>query len=272
MDLLSPVRKLARRKTWSSVLDNAGRATGVGNYWYWLDTPELAEGIDIASLVCPLRYDVLVRRDFLAFYAAHRDLYIADFDAFVDLAKQGSYYIWYMQSEVVRCKRDLLGNEESLEAGFVDRIRAAAALYEAMRERDLVRKFPIILKTAEQLLPPTTDKSGPPTGKVVSARYFLADGCHRLAFLMAMGYTVLPTIYFRVKCFREFSPFDSTSLLVRSLPINQSTYFAFLSSYYCAPFVFEQREAFLRYISEKRPEFWQEVLSVIHVDGFDNSN
>jgi hypothetical protein len=269
MELLQPVRKLRWRKTLGTVLDNVSRATRVGNYWYWLEVPELAKGIDIVSLVCPLRYDVLVRRDFLSFYAAHRDLYVSDFDSFVDLAKQGSYYIWYLESEAVRCKPDLLGNAAALEAGFVSRIHRAARLYESIMEHGFALQFPILLKTAEHLLPPTADKLAPPTGKFVSARYFLADGCHRLALLMAMGYTVLPAGYFRVKCFREFSPFDSTSLLVRNLSVDPSAYFAFLSSYYCAPFVFEHRGDFLRYIRENRPELLEEVLSVIRVDGYD---
>jgi hypothetical protein len=132
-----------------------------------------------------------------------------------------------------------------------------------------VAQFPIILKTAERLLPPTADKLAPPTGKTVAARYFLADGCHRLALMMALGYKVLPPGSFRVKCFRRFSPFDSTSLLMRSLSIDASSYFAFLSSYYCAPFVFEDREDFLGYIRENRPEFLEEVLSVMRVDGYD---
>jgi hypothetical protein len=104
----------------------------------------------------------------------------------------------------------------------------------------------------------------------VSDRYFMADGCHRLAFLMARGYTVLPTEYFRVKCFREFSPFDSTSLLARSLPITPSEYFAFLSRRYCRPFVFENRDDFLKYIRAHRPELVDELVSIIRVDGFDS--
>ena len=269
MGVAHPVRKFHWRKRLNTVLNHVSRATGVGNYWYWLDVPELVHGVDIVSLVCPLRYDVYVRRDFFSFYAAHRDLYVSDFDAFLRLVKQGSYYVWFMESEAIRCKRDLLGDAAALEVEFIQRIRRATALYDAVAERGFTPEFPIILKTAEQLLPPTTDKLAPPTGKSVSARYFLADGCHRLALLMTMGYTVLPAAYFRVKCFRTFSPFDSTSLLVRRLSINPSAYFAFLSSYYCAPLVFERREDFLEYIREKKPEFLQEVQSVIHVDGFD---
>jgi hypothetical protein len=269
--VLNPQPKSSARKLLRTILHQVRKTAHVGNDWYWLEVPDLAKGIDIASLVCPLRYDVLVRRDFLSFYAAHRDLYFSDFDSFVNLAKQSSYYKWYVNCKLIRRKPGLLGTDKALEVGFRKRIRRSAALYENVLKDGFARQFPIILRTAERLLPPTTARSGPQTGKFVSARYFIADGCHRLALLMAMGQTVLPANHFRVQCFREFSPFDSTILLVRSLPINAATYFAFLSSYYCAPLVFEDGDTFLRHVSELRPEFLKEVLSVIHVDGFDSS-
>lgn len=270
MASLAFVRKKLRVRTrLRAAVDHFKRTMRVGNYWYWLHVPELEGGIDIAALVCPLRYDILVRRDFFSFYAAHRDLYISDFGAFVNLARQTPYYTCYAKSESVRCYPRVVSDDKALWPGFVDTVRAAAALYESMMDRGFDPRFPIVLRTAERLLPPTADRSAPPTGKSVSARYFQADGCHRLAMLMYMGYTVLPASYFRVQCFREFSPFDSTSLLARSLPIEPSAYFAYLSSYYCAPLDFENREDFLGYIRENKPEALGEVLSLIGVDGFD---
>ncbi|UCG12903.1 MAG: hypothetical protein JSU72_20960, partial [Deltaproteobacteria bacterium] len=219
----------------------------VGNYWYWLHVPELERGIDIAALISPLRYDVLVRRDFFSFYAEHRDLFFSDFEAFAGLVKHSPYYTWHVASEVIRTRPYLAGNTQRLWAEFVDQIHKAAELYESMTNHGVDPQFPITLKTAERILPPTAARSAPPTGKLVSARYFLADGCHRLALLMHLGYTVLPARYFRVKCFREFSPFDSTSLLARSLPIEPSAYFAFLSGRYCPPLVFERKDDFLEH-------------------------
>jgi hypothetical protein len=270
MDLRQPARKLRSSKTIANVLNRVSQATHLGNYWYWLETPDLKDGIEIASIICPLRYDVLVRRDFFAFYAAQRKLYYADFETFVKLAKQGTYYTWYTESEMVRCKPQARSNAAALEVGFVNRIKKSAALYESVSQDRYTPQFPIVLKTAERLLPPTADRLAPPTGKIVRGRYFLADGCHRLALLMAMDYTVLPADYFRVKCFKEFSPFDSTSILAHSLPIVPPAYFAFLSSKYCAPHVFEDKDNFLGYIREHKPEFLPEVLSLIRVDKFDH--
>lgn len=270
MASLTLVRKKLRvRARLRATGEHFKRTLRVGDYWYWLHVPELEGGIDIAALICPLRYDVLVRRDFFPFYAAHRDLYISNPDAFVNLARQTPYYTWYAKSEAVRCFPHFVGDDNALRPGFVATVHRAAELYESMTDRGFDPRFPVILRTAERLLPPTANRSGPPTGKVVSARYFQADGCHRLAMLMYMGCRVLPAGYFRVQCFREFSPFDSTSLLARSLPIEPSEYFAFLSSYYCAPLVFENREDFLGYVRENKPEALREVLSLIRADGFD---
>jgi hypothetical protein len=259
------------RKVLDKLAEDVRRTIRVGNYWYWLEVPELGEGIEIARLVCPLRYDVIVRRDFYSFYEANQDLYRSDFDGFVELVKQGSYYTWFAASEAVRTRPYLLDDHDRLWRQFVSQIRKAVALYESMENQGFDEHAPIVLRTAENLLPPTADRLAPPTGKVVSDRYFMADGCHRLAWLMSKGYTLLPAAIFRIQCFREFSPFDSTSLLAPSLPIAPSEYFAFLSSRYCRPFVFEDRAGFLGHIRQHRPDILEEVLSVMRVDGFESS-
>jgi hypothetical protein len=266
------LRYLRFSKISARLLDRLSWVTRLGNYWYWLEDPDLKDGIEIASIVSPLRYDVLVRSDFFAFYAAQRELYHCDFETFVKLAKKEPYYIWYIESEAVRCLPHLRGNTERLDRHFVHRLKKTAALYESVMQEGYTPEFPIILKTAEHLLPPTASKLAPPTGKLISGRYFMADGCHRLALLMALGYTVLPANYFRVKCFRRFSPFDSTSMLAQTLPIEPAAYFAFLSSRYCSPHRFEDKESFLEYIRQHKPELLPEVISVIQVDGFDHAS
>lgn len=268
MQLLQARRPTHWRKTLAIATNAMRRAAGVGNYWYWHTMPELAHGIEIAALICPLRFDVLVRRDFLSFYATNRDLYRSNFAAFVERVRRTSYYTWFITSEAVRCKHDQVSDAAALENEFVARLHRAAKLYDAIEAHGFDRKYPIILKTAEQLLPPTTDRGGQPTGKQVCAHVFLADGCHRLALLMTLGYSVLPAAFFRVKCFREFSPFDSTSLLVRSLAIDPATYFRFLSTRYCAPYVFDRKHDLIRDVTARRPALLDEVHSVIKVDGF----
>lgn len=259
---------LGIRKALRGVSNGVSRAVAVGNYWRWVAPTELADGIAIASLVAPLRYDVLVRRDFFALYERHRALYRSDAGVFLELVRGSTYYTWFMRSEAVRCKRELLGDAHALDAALVERVHRAARLYEVVATSGFSVAYPITLKTAEQLLPPTTDRQGPPTGKMVTGRYFLADGCHRLALLMALGYETLPAAYFRVKCFRRFSPFDSTSLLVRQLAVPSDEYFAFLSGHYCAPHRFCSRQDVVSYVQHHRPALLAELQSVMEVDGY----
>ncbi len=259
-----------RWKRFESALNRLRRTARIGNYWYWVDAPELREGIEIAALVAPLRYDVLVRRDFFPFYEAHRKLWQRDRQAFMELVKQTTYYTWYRDSEAVRTNKHLWGNSPAQEADFVARVSRAIELYENFKREGFSTRYPITLKTAERLLPPTAERQGPPTGKRVSAKYFLADGCHRLALLMSQGYQVLPPDYFKVKRFREFSPFDSTSLLVRRLPVEPAAYFSYLSSHYAAPYAFTNRDELLGYIEKNKPHLLEEVLSAMRVDGFED--
>ncbi|MBI5030575.1 MAG: hypothetical protein HZB51_08605 [Chloroflexi bacterium] len=271
----------SRKGTWSDIenvlrshklallKNRLQRAVFVGNYWYWVSIPELSDGIDIASIVCPLRYDVLVRRDFFSFYAAHCDLYEADHSAFVACTKETSYYTWYLESESVRTNKHLRGDVDALAENFVERIDRAVALYKNVQREGFSNRFPITLKTAKRILLPTTARESAPTSKHIRSRYFLADGCHRLALLMVLGYQTLPPDFFRVKYLQRFSPFDSTSLLAHRLISDPANYFRFLSSYYTAPFVFTNRNDFLGYIEANKPEWIDEVESVIHADGFD---
>ncbi len=269
LDSLKFLRKTHRRKTLNTVVEGVKRTTRLGNYWYWLQVPEFEEGVNIASLICPLRYDVIVRRDFYSFFVAHRDLYRSDFNAFIELAGQSPYYTWYVRSELVRTSPYFLDDPDSLRDRFAKQVRLAVQLYELMEENGFDRQYPIVLRTAEHLLPPTGDRRLPATGKVISDRYFMADGCHRLAYLMLTGCKVLPAEYLRVQCFREFSPFDSTSLLAQSLPISPADYFTFLSSRYCYPSIFEDHDSFLEYMKKHNPELITELLTVIRVDGFE---
>ncbi len=270
IDYLRQIGRLIPSPKLALLLNWLQRTAGIKDNWIWLDVPELANGIEIAAIICPLRYDVLVRKDFFTFYAAHCDLYNSDRGAFVDLVKQTSYYTWYLESESLRLKSKVRDNPQVLEWRFLMRLDRAISLYKSVQMNGFSKRYPIVLKTAKHVLPPTTKRGGPSTGKQVGAKYFLADGCHRLALLMALGFKVLPAGYFRVKYYQEFSPFDSTSLLARLLLTEPAPYFRFLSTYYTAPVVLTNRNDFLSYVANHNPVLLDEVRSVIRTDGFDN--
>jgi hypothetical protein len=235
--------------------------------WVSVRPHDLQDGIDIWPLVSPLRYDVLLRRDFMATLARNPEAYGVDETAFMDAVGRTPYHTWFFESEVVRT--GLLGRDQAvLEAHFTDRVRRAVALFQRLEAAGGALDEPIVLKTAEVIRPPTTDRLGPPTGKPVSARYFVADGCHRLAYLMLAGRTRLAPSEFRVKSYRAFSPFDSTSLLLPRLRVAPADYFAYLSMGYASPASFTDGDSLLAHLQASRPDVVEEVAAVIRVDGY----
>ena len=47
--------------------------THTGNYWYWLSESKY-QALQIKDLVYPLRYDILIRKEFFSFYIENREL------------------------------------------------------------------------------------------------------------------------------------------------------------------------------------------------------
>ena len=179
--------------------------TKTGDYWYWLRDDQYPD-LEIKDLVYPLRYDILIRKDFFSFYADNRQIYLSDFTAFVEMARNHDYYIWFTRVAMPKASLELRSNPEAIEQAFVRRVKKSATLFDQIEKCGFDEKFPIVPCTAEIILPTITEK-------ILSNKYYMGDGCHRLACLMSMGYMKLPKKFCRVKCYREFVPLDNTSLL-----------------------------------------------------------
>ena len=190
------------RKILGDTSNRIKRTTRTGNYWYWMESSD----IDIWPLVYPLRYDILVRGSFFRLYKNNRTLYQTNTYRFTELARQHSYYIWFTQVMVPRFAPKLTGNDEGIRSAYSDRLTCAAKLYDSIEKHGFDPASPIITKTGETILPTTT-------GITTGARYYMGDGCHRLACLLALGYEKIPCDWARVKCFRYYQPLDNTSLL-----------------------------------------------------------
>jgi hypothetical protein len=261
---------LARRWRWVDTVRRvtfpARRALGFDNPSRWLDPAELPDGIEIARLVSPLRYDIIARREFFQLYAARRELYRHDFDAFLALARHGSYRVYVEAAAAERLRRRIT-RPDALRALFAGKVREAAALFESWTERGFDARYPITLETAEVILP-SMDRRGRPTGKRIAERFFVADGGHRIALLMLAGGSLLPRHHVRVLGRRRLHPFDNTRALVRSLQLDRATYFAFLSGGYAAPFVFTEGGPLLAHVGERNPQRLAELRDVIRADGF----
>jgi hypothetical protein len=245
MKVVEPVRKGIRRLPWRRRYSRD---------WVWLDQSQIAEELDITELVSPLRYDIVIREEFLSLYLSNQDLYHSDFDCFFEFAIQHPYFVCFQKMEP-----QLMGDEMALRAGFMDGIKRFIGLYEDITRRGFDTTTPIVPKTGQRILPTKQ-------GKRVSGKFFMGNGCHRLACLKVLGYRKLPVDYIRVQCYRTLAPRDGTVELVHSVPIDPEKYFAFLSSRYSAPHCFERGEELIEYLEGEKPHLLDEVLSVIRGD------
>jgi hypothetical protein len=196
----------------AGVLNLIKRLMNVGDFWYWLPPEEVDTEIPIAPLVRPLRYDILIRKSYFDFYAAHRDLYREDFDAYLEKARGHAYFAWFTRVLMVRFEPGSIGDEARTRELFAARLKEAAKLHDSIQSEGFKPEYPVSPHTAREILP--TD-----TGQVFDQKYYMGDGCHRLACLMSLGYKSLPREFVRVKCHRRLAPLDNTSLLADHLDI-----------------------------------------------------
>jgi len=246
------IRRINKRLT--RAIRNWYKITRYEQNWWWLDQSQLKGDLTIAELISPLRYDIVVRNDFLTFYLANQALYRTNFDRFFELALQHPYYICF-QKMFSRPP----GDEVQLKAAFAHKIKDFIALYSNIAEFGFDKSKPIVPKTGVKILPTRQ-------GKKVSGKWFMGDGSHRLACLMALGYKTLPPDYIHVKCFPELSPVDGTAPLLHTASVDSQAYIEFLSLRYSSPYLFTSEAQLLHYIGEQKPEILDEVLSVIRLD------
>ena len=155
----------------------------------------------------------------------------------------------------------LLLNGEKLWAAFEKQIGVFVASYESIKRDGFNPKYPIELVTGDRILPTET-------GKVVTANLFTGEGNHRLACLRSLGFSKLPSAWFRVKCFKEITPHDMTNMLINCIPIEPGAYFAYLSSGYCSTALIHDIGGLMEYITANRSEYLNEVVSLITIDGY----
>lgn len=190
---------------------------GFGDYWYWLDTEEVPAEIPIAPMVDPLRYDILVRKSFFDFCNARRDQIESDRAGFLQDALDHPYFLWFTEVLVARYHSADRNDPQRIRQLYHERVRQAVLLFDSIAQHGFSMRHPIIPYTGEAILPATS-------GREVTGRFFMGDGCHRLACLMSRGYTSLPREFVRVKCFRRLAPFDNSALLADHLPVDWTAF------------------------------------------------
>lgn len=193
-----------------------------GNPWtYRRPSGEL----EIASIVSPLRLDVLIRRDFFRFYAERRELFRSDFESFAELARGEEYFVWFERIMCPSWQPHVLADPNSFAAAWAERLRASARLYDSFERSGFDTRHPITLYQGRTVLPT-------PSGKRVTRAVYAGDGNHRLALLLAAGQTTLRPGQYRVKRFHRLEPSDTTPRLLAALGIDTQRYLAFVAAGY----------------------------------------
>jgi hypothetical protein len=219
--LTRALRKNARVPTIPEARDWISKARR-GNPWRY----RTARGeLEIAPLVSPLRFDVLLRRSFLDFYGERRELYRRDFEQFARLAREHEYFVWFERVMCTAWQPHVLEDERLLAEAWAKRLHAAAELYDSYESRGFDSRWPITVYEGHTVLPTVT-------GKRVTRDVYAGDGNHRLALLMAAGQTTLLPSQYRIKRFRRLIPSDTTPRLVGALRVDEERYLAFLRAGY----------------------------------------
>jgi len=212
--------------------------------------------VRIAPLISPLRYDIVVRRDFLSGLKERLGAPLPELAAW---AKTTPYWNWFRDVRWVRSSRRLHALHVGIDAAFEARVAAAAALCRSFARRGFDERFPINLKSADRVL-------GTQTGKRAEAQLFAGGGCHRIALLWIAGARELQPSQYIVHHYRELVPHDNTWPLRALFAGRGSEYVRFVSSAYMGSEM-EDADALLSWVVANAPERLAGLRELLEVDG-----
>lgn len=186
----------------------------------WRPTTGGADPVDIASLIAPLRYDVVVRADFFDWVEPRLD---QDPEEVARAAGDHPYAVWFRHIEVARFRPHLRHDEPALHKAFVDRVSRSAILLRSYLDRGFDATQPVTLRS-------TASSVHADSGLHVDKSLHVGDGGHRLALLLRDDRPLEPQMY--VVDPRRMPVIDNTNVLVRHLKVSSSDYAHFLAPRY----------------------------------------
>lgn len=219
---------------------------------------KIAKTIDIGRLICPLRYDLWVRIEFVRLLRDEWTLYSDDLPGFLDRPQSRAYYVWFKEVRCALYHPQIYRNEERVESEFVTRVQETAALWKSIERNGYDRSTPIRLGSGRSIRSVN--------GKTINATYFAGDGCHRMSCLYVTGQTRLEPEDYEVQVRREFEPLDITATLVQRLPLDRASYLRFLSRFYCDGLQLDSADRILRQVASEKPDLLAELESVLAFD------
>jgi len=208
------------------------------------------ETIDIKALISPLRYDVVVRAQFLADLRASSE----PEGVLPDFAMEHPYFTWFTYVESARFFPELLKQPDLLRARYQSRVTRAQATLRSFDAGGYDRRFPVTVSRTPR---GAMSDSGVQTSKTLHIR----DGCHRLALLLIDGQQLEPSMY-RVGGPRDPVP-DNTALLLPHLNLDERDYARFLSPGY-VPHECASLTELRSLVATKSPERLAELDAVVH--------
>ena len=142
------------------------------------------KAIDIAQLISPLRYDVLVRAQFFEFLAT-RTRRTSPTTALVVAAGSQPYAVWFREVAMARFRPWVLKDPAALRANFAERVLATRALQHSFAQNGFDPRTPVTLRVTTGSQPRTRER---PSSRTVH----VGDGGHRLALLLHAGGMLQP--------------------------------------------------------------------------------
>jgi hypothetical protein len=216
------------------------------------------EPVAIAPLISPLRFDVLVRRDWFEFRASQRERFDADFDALFEASAKHPYGTWFREVVARTVHPEYLASEQRFRREFAARLRRSSALQDSFDARGFDAVHPIALSAGVRVHPTAS-------GKRVTAAFYAGNGCHRLALLLRAGRERLEPGEYVVRRAVDYTPRDNTGLLLEVLGVRADDYYRFVSMGYEVG-ESASREDLLEQVSSREPERLAELEHVLQAD------
>lgn len=218
----------------------------------------IAESVPIGRLMCPLRYDLLVRIEFIRLLRDQWSMYADNLSRFLERPQSRAYYVWFKEVACARYRREIYGDDKLLHSAFVGRVHETARLWKSITSNGYDQSTPVRLQSGHSVR--TVH------GKRINSAYFAGDGCHRLSCLYLMGHDRLEPEQYEVELSRSYQPLDNTAILIKKLPLDRTEYLHFLSRFYCDGMELDSVGAIRQHVASHSPNLLPELDSVLAFD------
>ena len=170
---------------------------------------KLTKDILLSSIIVPLRYDIMIRENFIYFYLKNKGIYRNDFNSFVDKSLNELFYDYFkIRMAIYRPK--LLKNKDILSKEYEKYVKNFINLFEDIKNNGFDANFPVTLYR-----------------NIFSNKLYIDNGCHRVACLKFLGYKHLPKEYGKVLVSLFHKPRNITLRLYNRKLISKETYTSF---------------------------------------------